>query len=306
MGNNPMLMIDPNGMRSGDFWKKVGKFFKTGTWERTTSDGSHPITEWVDVFGSIGIWASDLFGSIGDWASGYFLASDGTSSCGLAGSYSFNGGGSESQSYSIASSSSGSHSGGGGFDTGSYYYASNHHGPSPGVPPDEPDPPSGQGGEPLPLWMGLANNGVNAAAYGAYEVGGTYRLMKSGSLSLGWYKSGWSTGNQYVKSTYSLSKLGKGVGLGTSFLGVVMGGYSFAVSDKSWGDYGQLGVSITSSVLTCYPATTPLGIGIGAIDLAGGFNGFYQGLDANQQLYKTTGGVIFPINGIPTYIQLKK
>jgi len=168
------------------------------------------------------------------------------------------------------------------------------------------DNPQSIGSEPLPLWTGWANNGVNALGYGAGEVGGTYRLMKSGSLSLGWYKSGWSTGNQYVKSTYSLSKLGTGVGLGTSFLGVLMGGYNFAVSDKSWGDYGQLGVSITSSVLTCFPATTPLGIGIGVIDLTGGFNGFYQGLDANQQLYNTAGGVILPINGIPTYIQLKK
>jgi len=114
MGNNPMLMVDPYGMRSGDFWKRVGKFIKTGIWEKTTSDGSHPITEWVDVYGSIGGWASELFGSIGEWASGYFLASDGTSCCGLAGSYSFYGGGSESQSYSIASPSSGSHSGGGG------------------------------------------------------------------------------------------------------------------------------------------------------------------------------------------------
>ena len=61
-----------------------------------------------------------------------------------------------------------------------------------------------------------------------------------------------------------------------------------------------------SSGLTLSGVTAPIGIGIGFIDVMGGFNGLYEGLDANQQLYNTTGGVIFPINGIPTYIQFKK
>jgi hypothetical protein len=158
----------------------------------------------------------------------------------------------------------------------------------------------------LPSWLSWTNNGVNAGAYGAYEVGGTFRLAKSGSLSLGWYKSGWSTGNQYVKTTFSMSKLGSGVGYGTSFLGVLMGGYNFSVSDKSWGDYGQLGVSVLSAGLTCFPATTPVGIGIGVIDVAGGFNGFYNYLDGNQQLYNSTGGIMVPSTlGVPIFLKLK-
>ncbi|HOE05768.1 MAG TPA: hypothetical protein PLZ52_11165 [Bacteroidales bacterium] len=49
-----------------------------------------------------------------------------------------------------------------------------------------------------------------------------------------------------------------------------------------------------------------IGIGIGVIDVFGGFNSFYEGLDSNEQLYKKTGCVIVPINGLPTCIILKK
>jgi len=164
-----------------------------------------------------------------------------------------------------------------------------------------------EGSDPIPAWVGWVNNGVNAVAYEAGEIGGSFRLMKSGKVSLHWYKSGWSTGNQYVKTTYNLSKFGTYSGYGTSLLGFAFGTYDFAVSDKSWGDYGQLGISFLSSGLTVCPATTPVGIGIGVIDLAGGFNGFYQGLDLNQQLYNSTGFIYFPgYNGIPSLVKLKQ
>lgn len=78
------------------------------------------------------------------------------------------------------------------------------------------------------------------------------------------------------------------------------------MSDKSWGDYGALGISILSSGLTLGSATAPIGIGIGYVDVIGGFNGFYNYLDSQQQIYNTSGGVIIPINGLPCYIQLKE
>jgi hypothetical protein len=168
------------------------------------------------------------------------------------------------------------------------------------------DDPPGSTTNTLPSLFNWTNTGANAAAYGAYKVGGTFRLMKSGSVSLGWYKSGWSTGNQYVKTTYSLSKLGNGVGIGTSFVGAFIGVINFRLSDKSWGDYGQLGMSFLSSGLTCFPATTPVGIVLGVIDITGGFNGFYNYLDENQHLYNSTGLIMIPgTMGIPTFLNLK-
>jgi hypothetical protein len=80
----------------------------------------------------------------------------------------------------------------------------------------------------------------------------------------------------------------------------------FTVSDRSWGDYGQLGVSSLSTGLTLSGATAPIGIGIGFIDVAGGFNGFYNYLDAQQQFYNNTGGLMIYVNGIPNYLQLKR
>jgi RHS repeat-associated protein len=108
------------------------------------------------------------------------------------------------------------------------------------------------------------------------------------------------------KSVANATKYIKPVGYGTTVLGVGFGLYKYSVSDKSWGDYGQLGVSLLSSGLTLSGMTAPIGIGIGVIDLFHGFDGFYNSLDYNQQTYKTTGGVFLPMNGIPYYFQLRR
>ena len=79
----------------------------------------------------------------------------------------------------------------------------------------------------------------------------------------------------------------------------------FGLSDKSWGNYGQLGVSLISTGLTLGGTTAPIGIGIGVVDAFGGFNGFYNFLDANQQMYNSSGMIMLPINGIPQVIRLK-
>jgi hypothetical protein len=94
-------------------------------------------------------------------------------------------------------------------------------------------------------------------------------------------------------------------GSGFTLAGGIIGGVNFAMSDKSWGDYGQLGISMLSTGLTLGSATAPIGIGIGVIDAFGGFNGFYNYLDNQQNFYNNTGGIMVPINGIPSFLPLK-
>jgi len=94
-------------------------------------------------------------------------------------------------------------------------------------------------------------------------------------------------------------------GSGFTLAGGIVGGVKFAMSDKSWGDYGQLGISMLSTGLTFGSVTAPFGIGIGVVDAFGGFNGFYNYLDNQQNFYNNTGGIMVPINGIPSFIPLK-
>ena len=65
-------------------------------------------------------------------------------------------------------------------------------------------------------------------------------------------------------------------------------------------------MSQSAVALTSYGPTAPIGLGASWVDLAGGFDGFYNHLNQQEQLYNSTGGVILPINYIPTFIQLKK
>jgi hypothetical protein len=163
-----------------------------------------------------------------------------------------------------------------------------------------------KGGNGVSSLLGWSNNLITTAAYSATEIGGSMRLTKGGNLSLKYYASAWTGGSRARITTYNLTKLGKGVGYGTSTLGFGYGIYNFAVSDKSWGDYGQLGVSLLSSGFTLSGYTAPIGIGIGFIDVMGGFNSFYNFLNAQQQFYNSTGGIILPVNSNSTFIQLRK
>lgn len=71
-------------------------------------------------------------------------------------------------------------------------------------------------------------------------------------------------------------------------------------------DKTQLTVGITSSILSTVPFTTYVGVGIGLIDVAGGFNGWYNAWNNAETLYETTGGTILPIpspvTGMPIII----
>ena len=68
----------------------------------------------------------------------------------------------------------------------------------------------------------------------------------------------------------------------------------------------ELGLGLTSSTLILFGATAPIGIGIGIIDLSGGFDGFYNHLNQQEKFYQSTGGIMVPTTGIPTFIRLKK
>ena len=102
-------------------------------------------------------------------------------------------------------------------------------------------------------------------------------------------------------------KWGKRIGKGTSVLTAISGTATFAFSNKSWGDYGKLGISYLTAGLTYFPEpiTTTIGIGIGFYDGTGGFDSFYNYLNTNQQLYNSIGGVVLPVNGVPQFIPLK-
>ena len=69
--------------------------------------------------------------------------------------------------------------------------------------------------------FGNVVSGVGVGGCIASESGGTFRLVKSGRLSLGYYSSGWK-GNQYVKTTFSMSKVGGRLSTGASILSTGM------------------------------------------------------------------------------------
>lgn len=100
----------------------------------------------------------------------------------------------------------------------------------------------------------------------------------------------------------------KWTGAGSSFVGIGLSYINFNLSDQSWGDYGRLAVSSTSAGLTIFGSTAPIGIGIGLLDIGGGFDWFYNYLDGQEKIYESSGGhVINPgIPGLPPLIKLKK
>lgn len=69
---------------------------------------------------------------------------------------------------------------------------------------------------------GYALSVVGVSGSVASNIDGTFRLFKSGSFSPGYYSSGWSSGNQYIKNLYSVSKVGSRVSSGASVLSTGM------------------------------------------------------------------------------------
>jgi len=155
--------------------------------------------------------------------------------------------------------------------------------------------PAGQGGDGLLNTMNNINTGTST---GAFAIGKVLSDTRIGS----------NIGYQIAyKSIGSATKYIQPIGVGTSIIGASIGLFKFIGNEnKTWGVYGQLGVSLLSSGLTLNGVTAPVGIVIGGIDAFGGFNGFYNYLDNQQQLYDSTGGLLLPVNGIPYYLQLNR
>ena len=61
-------------------------------------------------------------------------------------------------------------------------------------------------------------SGIGVSGVGLSTINGTFRLMKNGKFNPDYYSSGWSTGNQYVKNLYSVSKVGKGLSEGANII----------------------------------------------------------------------------------------
>ena len=145
-------------------------------------------------------------------------------------------------------------------------------------------------------WFGYANNATALAAFVVYRSGGSLRIAKGGRLSPKYYASGWKGGSLAKIKTYDLGRLGTRLGTVSLGAGIFEAGYQFYSSDRSWGDYGKLGVSTLSTGLTITPEpfTTVIGLGIGFTDAAGGFNGFYSYLDTSQAFFQTNGQFYIP------------
>jgi len=141
--------------------------------------------------------------------------------------------------------------------------------------------------------IGLSGIGYAAKSSATYTPQYAYRGMAKAEAAA-------------AKTLNGIAKGTKVLGYGATTINIITSGIKFYTSDRSWGDYGQLGIASLSFTLSFSGYTAPIGVGIGVIDIAGGFNGFYNHLDAQNQFYDNTGGVILPVNGIPYYLQLKR
>jgi hypothetical protein len=115
---------------------------------------------------------------------------------------------------------------------------------------------------------------------------------------------------------YALKTI-KGISTGARWLGYAGIGlnlyinYNMYANNPTWGNFARAGISTTSAGLSIfYPGPGTLaGLGLSVIDAAGGFNGFYETLDFNETLYKSSGSLMIPSpfmgSYIPTIINLK-
>jgi hypothetical protein len=96
-----------------------------------------------------------------------------------------------------------------------------------------------------------------------------------------------SKGQGFINSIGTLSTALQRVGVGTSIVSGVLSVRKYnSIEIPTWGDKTELGVGITSAILSVIPHTTFLGIGIGLIDVAGGFDPLYDLMNVNENLYK--------------------
>lgn len=148
---------------------------------------------------------------------------------------------------------------------------------------------------------GISGRGMSGRASNVNTVVGVLGLTNGVKINLvewGMEGADWGVaGARYLRFV-------KGVGYGFTLVNSGVGIYKFVSSDKSWGDYGQLGISILTTGLILDPYTSLVGMGLGAVDMFGGFNGFYNFLDTQQNFYNKTGMIFIPGN-FPVFIRLK-
>ncbi len=142
----------------------------------------------------------------------------------------------------------------------------------------------------------LANlyfNGVNVLAYTI----NTRQITDLGQLD--------ALGPYFLSRVNTASKWLTRIGTSTSIVGGSLSIFRYSmIENPTWGDKTELGIGITSSVLSAIPYTTYLGIGIGIVDVSGGFGGLYDYMNMNEQLFNNSGFILIPpINGVITPIK---
>jgi RHS repeat-associated protein len=104
-----------------------------------------------------------------------------------------------------------------------------------------------------------------------------------------------SKGQGFINGIGTLSTALQRVGVGASIVSGVLSVRKYnSIDIPTWGDKTELGVGITSSTLSAIPQTTLLGIGIGLIDVAGGFDFLYDLMNVNENLYKNQNMLLLP------------
>ena len=113
------------------------------------------------------------------------------------------------------------------------------------------------------------------------------------------YGAGYTDGKNFtsinaVQNEIRAGKILGGFAFGLRVAGAVGTGFSisngyqnFKNSDRSFGRFGQLGVTTSGSILSNlkHPAVIGLGIGIAVTDYYGGFNEYYRKLDRIEQTH---------------------
>jgi len=113
-------------------------------------------------------------------------------------------------------------------------------------------------------------------------------------------------GSGFLRGVNKADVIATRVGVGTSIMsGAISIAIYSTINNPKWGDKAQLGVGITSSVLSAVPYTTYLGVGMGLADVAGFLNIWYDAWNNAETMYKTTGVTILPLllpSGMPVII----
>jgi RHS repeat-associated protein len=171
----------------------------------------------------------------------------------------------------------------------------------------------------------------------AFDTYAALESMNQYKLSAGWLYNnrnrleevslvtGFTTGITGFSSSHTLlhmprpdvsTNILKGIKIGSKYVGNFTSGVSLGLSvityraDQTWGNAAKIGVNGLAFGLTFGgPYSAWAGFGISALDAFGAFNGFYNYLNFNQELYNSSGIVITPSLGfyspIPRIIKLK-